>query len=321
LNIDKEAEYQNINDRIDHLNMCYDWYINAYEARLKHRNYAFVPECYDFGHNLQFTIIQEKINLCEDKLFAIKQKHEESRDHLLDSKSDENRVSENADHQYDAHIKKAMKYVNTFKKKRLADEKETDQLIRQYIKENEVSLKYKQRIIDLCANFLKSFTDEYNEDFYIHVGIFHLIRELHCFGYFESNYRPIKCTECTCGSYVSRSVTLSCKCTMGHNNMKNYLHALSIESLKNLCRLMLTNKQKIEPLVADLILFYRIFDTHVLVMGMELTWDPMVGRLVLKEDSPKLEKASKFMASMRLKTKQYMAKRELDEIMYDDDDD
>ena len=33
----------------------------AYNARMEHRKYAFVPECYDEGHDYQFVFIKNKI--------------------------------------------------------------------------------------------------------------------------------------------------------------------------------------------------------------------------------------------------------------------
>ena len=57
--------------KIAHLRQCHKLLVKAYNARLIHRNYAFAPECYDFGHNLQFQIIQEKIDKCKNELINL----------------------------------------------------------------------------------------------------------------------------------------------------------------------------------------------------------------------------------------------------------
>src|SRR5579872_2882101 len=57
-----------IQENIKYLFKCYIWYKNAYENRMKHRNYAFTPETSDYGHNKQFILIQDKINICNDRL-------------------------------------------------------------------------------------------------------------------------------------------------------------------------------------------------------------------------------------------------------------
>jgi hypothetical protein len=46
----------------------------AFEARSKHRQYAFVPECHDDAHNYQFDLVQNKMNQCEKKLAILYQK-------------------------------------------------------------------------------------------------------------------------------------------------------------------------------------------------------------------------------------------------------
>src|SRR5437868_14767322 len=69
LNIDRSIS--NVKERIKYLTECHQIFVRAYNARLKHRHYAYVPECYDSGHNHQFKIIQDKINKCREKLLQI----------------------------------------------------------------------------------------------------------------------------------------------------------------------------------------------------------------------------------------------------------
>lgn len=53
------------------LSKAYSVMNKALELRIKHRKYAFVPECYDEGHNFQLEMVQDKINQCEKKLSTL----------------------------------------------------------------------------------------------------------------------------------------------------------------------------------------------------------------------------------------------------------
>ena len=87
LNIHKEIP--DTNEKIDYLNKCYVWLNKAYEARMAHRKYAFVPECYDDGHNKQFEIINNKMDICEKKLFAIYNYYEQKNKNMFDENENE----------------------------------------------------------------------------------------------------------------------------------------------------------------------------------------------------------------------------------------
>ena len=60
--------------KIIHLKLCHDLLVKAYNARLAHSD-AFAPECHDFGHNLQFQIIQDKIDKCRLEFSKIDEKN------------------------------------------------------------------------------------------------------------------------------------------------------------------------------------------------------------------------------------------------------
>jgi hypothetical protein len=46
-----EVENLDICDNLKRAIKCYSLLEQAFKASLKHRRYAFVPECYDEGHN------------------------------------------------------------------------------------------------------------------------------------------------------------------------------------------------------------------------------------------------------------------------------
>ena len=54
--------------KVAYLRKCREHLVKAYNARMEHHNYAFALECRDFGHELQFKIIQKKIDKCDEEL-------------------------------------------------------------------------------------------------------------------------------------------------------------------------------------------------------------------------------------------------------------
>jgi len=61
----------NIQNKIKHAMKCYVWQNRAYNARMEHRKYAFVPECYNKGHDYQFTMLKDRIKETEQLLIKL----------------------------------------------------------------------------------------------------------------------------------------------------------------------------------------------------------------------------------------------------------
>src|SRR5438876_10338455 len=74
-NLDVDKHINDPNEKAKYLLKYYVLMNKAYDARMKHRKYAFVPECYDLGHDKQFKLINDKINLCEEKLYELYQEY------------------------------------------------------------------------------------------------------------------------------------------------------------------------------------------------------------------------------------------------------
>lgn len=54
-----------LSEKIKFLNRCFLVFKRAYDARMDHRKYSFVPYFWDDGHNLQFVKLKKKWERCE----------------------------------------------------------------------------------------------------------------------------------------------------------------------------------------------------------------------------------------------------------------
>jgi hypothetical protein len=146
-------ETKSLQEEILYVNDCYVSYMRAYSARMKHRNYAIVPECQDYGHNLQFVLLKEKMVKCEHKLEELYYMITSVQvvDSFDISEIENTEVKEKED------IPPFIEKVNTFKEKRLQDEKDTTRAIADYIKQNKTILKQKNKYINIIYNKLLSF--------------------------------------------------------------------------------------------------------------------------------------------------------------------
>lgn len=156
LNIDKY--FSDRRAKLRHLKKCISLLIKAYDARMKHRNEALSPEVYDDGHNLQFKIIQDKIELCRKELDTIRpsvsETFEECDSTLGAEVKDDGKMEENLKtcSACDDKLKK-------FKKRQAEDEEETRRILDKYIEENKAEYsivnEYKNKITNLFKNLTK----------------------------------------------------------------------------------------------------------------------------------------------------------------------
>lgn len=308
-NLEIDKPISDINEKYNYLYECYIWFNRAFHARLKHRRYAFVPECYDEGHNKQFSFILARMNKCEEMLREIHKLNEEIRqDQYNDLQQEQEQlpVKENIMHTIPNIIEKK-------KTKRENNEKEETRLIEKYNQENMEYLEKRGKLNDVCFNIIISFLEEYDDDidiFEITVLIHHLTLELYKLGYFEDNYTPEKCKDCNCGNYVSYDVRLACGCIFQNNTVPKYLNLMSDSTIKKFCEIMLFHKQKLLPVINDLIELYSYYQQELLVKHkVTIGWDKEDARLKLDicfDKEP--EKVSRLMARMRMKKKDYFIK-------------
>ena len=150
--IEEVEEIKLFSQKIAFLHECYISYMKAYNARMKHRNYAIAPECEDYGHDLQFSILKEKMVRCEEKLEKLYYKI--ALDKEINS-SEQSEEDNNETKEEEPSI--LMETIDKFKERRLQDEKETVMAIEDYIKENKQILKTTNKYINIIYDRLMRF--------------------------------------------------------------------------------------------------------------------------------------------------------------------
>jgi hypothetical protein len=151
LDIEEIKEIIGILDKIKFLNKYYCTHKAAYEARMEHRNSCIVPCCRDYGHDMQFILIKEKINICENQLIQLYTLLLEEKKEEITTSAD---IKDIENKEEDTDI---IEEIKTFRQKRVNDEKETNRVIGDYIKKNKVILKEKKEAIDKIYSELLRF--------------------------------------------------------------------------------------------------------------------------------------------------------------------
>src|SRR5579863_10042979 len=119
----------NINDRINYLTKCYVLINDTYNARMRHRKYAFVPECYDDGHDYQFKRLQDLTTQCENMLARLYAKISSS------DSSPKSEPSESSSEEDD--VIEEVKPYRKLRQQREKSEKDLDAWIETYNRDNE----------------------------------------------------------------------------------------------------------------------------------------------------------------------------------------
>lgn len=308
--LDINKTFKNLNEQVKYLFNCYKWLMRAFDSRLKHRNYSFVPECYDDGHNLQFKIIKDKINVCEQELQKIYEYFDQNK------KLENNNINDNEpDECFDDDDKKVNISILTetkqLTKNKLDSYTESKCKIEEYIKENNIILEIRSRIINLIIKLIISWIPkEYIENKKITnlliISTIHLIENLSDMNYFDENFKPNKCRECDCNEFIPFTVKLlCCECVLDIdvNQFLNSYHELY---LKNFYGKSLLNSSKINPLIKDYEFYLKLFDLGIINLKFDIIWDNKKNRLILKQSTnDHIEKSSKFLSKLRYKEKHF----------------
>jgi hypothetical protein len=308
-NLDVNKIMSNVNEQIKYLNECHEWFVKAYNARMEHREYAIAPECYDYGHNLQFKIIQDKIDYCHDKIVELCKLQEQ----------------ENKAQEINNFTNKTMDKVENFKKKQKRDDENLEKLMTYYIEKNKVVHQEKKRINNLIAKCITDFLKEYPEHnkFFEQASLFILLVRLESIEYFK-DYKPIFCTDCNCGGYIGHSVKMGCRCLLNEEGIiTEFVNHTSgtMEQLKCFYHNLLREKEKIKPIVSDFIKYMKIYGTSILDVKMEVMWYELHNRIVLQQfNERRADKESKFLARFRMKKKYQEEQYELDSLLDSDDE-
>lgn len=273
---DINKSIENVNHRIKYLFKCYMWLNKAYDARFKHRQYSYTPECYDEGHNLQFSLIKDKIKNCEDNLSRLYQdKNRENKqisDEIDDSEED-NQIIEK---------------IENCRKTRTRLQTNENKLIETYIRENRLLIDRKRKLIDLfVTNVKKLFRDKIELNceniFLFCVSLQNLIFDLFDLNYFDENFEPVKCECDECSEYIKYKTHLSCSCIFQHNSIIRYFNLATEKTLMFLNQLIIKNSDKIKPITDDLLTFYKTFDDQFIFLNVNFSWNDDKKRLEIEQ--------------------------------------
>ena len=298
----------NINDSLDitELMKYYAIMNKAFEARMKHRKYAFVPECYDNGHNYQFEMVQKKMNQCEEKLFMLYQQDKNiiPEEEINNTSKDDN-VNDKINDKINDNIK-ITKKINKQREERNKSEVDLDIMIEKYIEENKRIENDKLDLIVqiwcmICAD------DIDGADVFI-TAILIIIYELDKDEIFEPNHivRICKhpgCTECLQNIGI-RALFCDCGCIADDNRLFRFLCESDISHLEKTLNVLSDHMEIIRPIINDVRFYYNIFGRRMLINPYELTFAVKENRWVFKQYTIKKNKLkSKELANKRIKKK------------------
>jgi hypothetical protein len=315
-NLDIHKYYKNIEDNIIYVLECYAMYNKAYNARMAHRKYAFVPECYDDGHDYQFVFIKNKI-LESEKLLTQLQiqyqnaiKYKNNNFNILEQ--EETTIEDNIN--FDINI--VSKTIIDSNIDRQTTEEDVNKIMDDYIKENKELMYKRYKIHELVIATLDNLVNNYidkkylylykieNNHFLIQVAIFRVCSKLYNKLYFTEDYKPDKCLCKTCNTYSAIQFEISCKCIYKYKLFNKYLFNNTELSIKQFYEILLLHHKKLIPIIHDIFQLFLLFEDELLFMNIELKWIPKLKRLQLSQSiNVKEEKMSKYLARFRLKKK------------------
>lgn len=315
--LDLNKKFKTNVENIKYLLDCYRLFNQAFNARMAHRKIAFVPECYDSGHDYQFIFIKNKLIECERIICELNLREEQDKKYrnncynILEVEESREIVK------YEP-IENVTEIIMRNNKERIKIEEDIEEIMEGYRKENEKILEKRLILQNLIVKYISDILDKYNKNEYImYIGIICIIKEVVYTGYFSEKYKPEKCCK-NCGNYMSVGIVLGCKCMMNYYNFDNYLYNLDYNSLKALFRILIKYRTKYEALFCDFLRLYIIFEEQTILMNLEVIWDDNESRLIMRERCEEREKPSKYLARMRLKKKILEKQGYMDELDCDE---
>ena len=270
----------------------------AYEARRKHRLIAYVPECYDYGHNKQFEIIMNKIQECEILLHNIYQSQSSTK--VLDEveKIEEVEEVEEVEEQEEDLQYKTNK-VKRFKNRRIKDKEEDNRLLDKYIEANREVYQTKWNMMNILDQLMTKLTKCFvnaddTELIIIKIAIWNLLRELYRVGFFMDNFQIGKCNCCSESAALNIS-SLQCGCMKRFIVIESpfifklFMDQFTIDTIDK-AKLSLTNKLgELCPLVYDLSVLYNIYGLGFLNLKFYLINKDGKFRLIINNNyTPKM---------------------------------
>lgn len=305
--IDIHKPFKDVENQISHIVACYVVLNKTHDARVKHRSYALVPECFDSGHDFQFTKLKQQIEICEtilSKLYA--QQSESSSESSVDY--DEGTI----------YVPKQKTLYQRVKKCRQDTEKDINLWIDKYIIDNKAIMDNRISLVGLIEKFIGNMFKPYNADispFIQCVMVTGLVSELCRIDYLEEGFKPRMCEYCGCGSYVPYTLTVTCECVQAiEQTVFAYYNLSAMDGIKEYYETLLFKRSMILPMVKEIVYLHKLHGDKLIDRKLYLTWTPNLGRLKIEqerldtEDDIPYRKHHQFMALNRLKDKFYRKK-------------
>lgn len=147
LSLDEVDNISTYKEKVKYLMRCYSIFRETYNLRMKFKTKYITPGYSDDGHEHQFVLIKSKIEDCENRL-------EKLHDEFLERKTKKKEQEPDAE---DIEDVKFIEEIRSFKKKKIRDEKETNEAIAFYIKENRELLKEKRKKVDFIEKYFAKY--------------------------------------------------------------------------------------------------------------------------------------------------------------------
>src|SRR5579872_5829491 len=294
-------QFNSKEEQIKYLMRYYDTLNKAYEARYTHRQYAFVPECSDEGHNLQFDILDQKIKDCEDRLQNVFDSLPLALPPIPTDPVEAPIETSNP-------IEEAKLSIKSYRKKRIDDTDTDNKLMTEYIRRNQLILKRRAKYgKSVVSAIVKHFPVPPMNKKCTHIFLimFHnLINELDDEGYYVKDYKPHRCKEPECQKCLSTTLHLGCGCCEKYNTAQLYFAGFTVPICKLIISDIKRNKDKLLPLFNDMLKLHKTLHGGLLTAKLKLGWSEKEKRLVLTHDpscSPEYLRPSQQMARFRQK--------------------
>lgn len=306
--LDLNKSFDNVDDHIEYINQVYILLNKTYTARSKHRNYAFVPECRDVGHDYQFVKLQKLLGECElilAKLYTSKALEASNASNASEDSEDSEDLPPEPINNTKNNI--AQK-IREYRQHRKDAEKATDDFIIKYNKDNEEILHRRHILITYIVKFIDELFEPYDPKHRLCIRtksiiMYNLTRELYTIGYFMKNFKPDRCEDRNCRCYIPYDLKLACHCALNTNTIVAYYNLSSESVLKLFYKTLLINKTKIEPLIPDIMALYDEYNSDdVMFAKVHLVWNIKFKRLMLIRNlNPTPIKPSEILAMNRVK--------------------
>lgn len=286
--------FESTEDLIEHLLKCYNLFNKAFNARMKHRNYAFAPEYQDKGHNYQFIKLKNQMLKCETILEELYNKSQEiSKDNIVEYTPTQTLII----------IKKSREH-------RIKVEEDFNVILNKYIEENNDTIDKRRSLINnITVAVLKTFYPHYKGSWDLiptispqFVSLFSLWTKLSEIGYFTGQFSKNDLTEHMCYEII-----LATDRILDIDNMYEYCAIYSEDTLKQFFKDILLNKNLLYPLSIDVELLIKEYCMNALFMKLYLYWAPELQNFcIITNPLPKVS-FTKMFSNLRLK-KQYQHK-------------